>query len=232
MRVTDLDTGKDFNLDRTPELSADLVPFYAGCDHSRRELRQRRNKGGAIQYIEQCLGCGESVGMFRKHPPDLAASPTWDDQIELDFEAKRKRDYETITQKHVRIQRGRTEGFWKEYNRYLQTEEWRQKRVKVFERAKGKCEGCGIKPATQVHHLTYKHAFAEFLFELVAVCDECHEGLHRDDTDSDEHRCSGCRWLTEHRDKVWCGMFDVAADEALAEDGDCGPHRSAFEPLK
>jgi hypothetical protein len=136
MRVTDRDTGKDFYLDRTPELEADLAPFYAACEHLQRELRQRRNKGGAIQYIEQCLRCGESVGMFRKHTPDLAASPFWNDQIENDFDAKRKRDRQAIIQKHVRIQRGRTEGFWKDYNRYLQTDEWRQKRAKVFERAK------------------------------------------------------------------------------------------------
>ena len=40
--------------------------------------------------------------------------------------------------------------------------------------------------ATQVHHLTYQHVFAEFAFELVAVCDECHARLHpRNDNDEE-----------------------------------------------
>jgi hypothetical protein len=235
MRVIDLDTSKNFYLDLTPELKADLAPIDAACTHPRRELRQRRNKGGAIQYIEQCLRCGDSVGLFHKHTTDLATSPVWDEKLEDEFHATRLRDREAVIQKHVRIQRGRSEGFWKEYSVYLNSDDWRQKRTRVLQRAKGRCEGCGVKAATQVHHLTYKHAFAEFLFELVAICDDCHGRLHSDETEPEEigeHPCCGCRHQSEHENKVWCFAFDMAADEARAEGGECGPQRGAFEPLK
>src|ERR1700730_17145069 len=110
MRVVDQDTGKDFILDKTPELSADLAPLNEACSHPHKELRQRRNRGGAIQYIEQCLRCGSSVGLFRKHAPELETLPNWNEQIERDFTATRKCEKAVIIQKHVRIQRGRSEG--------------------------------------------------------------------------------------------------------------------------
>jgi 5-methylcytosine-specific restriction endonuclease McrA len=37
-----------------------------------------------------------------------------------------------------------------------------------------------LKRATQVHHTTYKHVGNEFLWELRAICDECHDRFHED----------------------------------------------------
>jgi hypothetical protein len=45
-------------------------------------------------------------------------------------------------------------------------------------RANNLCEGCGRRRAAQVHHLTYDHVFDEFLWELIAICDECHSRVH------------------------------------------------------
>jgi 5-methylcytosine-specific restriction endonuclease McrA len=50
----------------------------------------------------------------------------------------------------------------------------------VLQRANGHCEGCGQRKAVQVHHLTYEHVGQEFLWELRAVCSECHDRLHPD----------------------------------------------------
>jgi 5-methylcytosine-specific restriction endonuclease McrA len=190
MRVVDHDTGKEFFLDSTPELTSDLDPLHAPCSHTRKELRQKRNRGGAIQYIDQCLQCGTSVGLFRKHSPELINVPTWDEKLEPNYTAAKQSERAAIIQKHVRIQRNRSIGFWKQYNEYLQSDEWVQRRAKVLERASGQCEGCRTKRATQIHHLTYAHVFKEFLFELVAICDDCHKTLHTDDDceeNSSEH---------------------------------------------
>jgi hypothetical protein len=64
------------------------------------------------------------------------------------------------------------------YERYLQTYAWGERRRLVMERAGGICEGCRQEPATEVHHLTYKHVGDEFLWELVAVCGWCHSRYH------------------------------------------------------
>jgi len=69
--------------------------------------------------------------------------------------------------------------WWRRYEAYLQTPQWQLRRRRVLERADFRCEGCRQAPATQVHHLTYKRLGHEMLFDLVAVCDACHEAIHR-----------------------------------------------------
>ena len=68
--------------------------------------------------------------------------------------------------------------WWFRYNTYLQSPEWEKKRKLVLDRARGICEGCGRKKAVQVHHLHYRRVGQEMLFDLVAVCQECHDALH------------------------------------------------------
>jgi 5-methylcytosine-specific restriction endonuclease McrA len=68
--------------------------------------------------------------------------------------------------------------WWARYDAYLASPEWQARRRLVLKRANGMCEGCGLRPAAQVHHLTYQHVGAEFLWELRAVCLECHQALH------------------------------------------------------
>jgi 5-methylcytosine-specific restriction endonuclease McrA len=65
-----------------------------------------------------------------------------------------------------------------DYEAYLQSQEWADKRELIFKRAKGFCEGCGQAPAREVHHLSYENCFNEFLWELVAICRDCHERVH------------------------------------------------------
>jgi 5-methylcytosine-specific restriction endonuclease McrA len=74
-----------------------------------------------------------------------------------------------------------------EYDRYLTGDAWYRKRLMVLRRAKGKCEGCGEQPATQVHHRIYPRdcppgspdwCRQEKLYHLVALCRQCHEDVH------------------------------------------------------
>jgi 5-methylcytosine-specific restriction endonuclease McrA len=65
-----------------------------------------------------------------------------------------------------------------DYRAYLRSDHWLDIRRRVLQRAQGLCEGCLRRRATQVHHLTYAHAGAEFLWELVAVCEQCHARVH------------------------------------------------------
>ena len=68
--------------------------------------------------------------------------------------------------------------WWAWYDQYLQSPAWRDIRQLVLRRAHGRCEGCGRRPAAHVHHLSYQHVGKEFLWELVAVCQECHDRVH------------------------------------------------------
>lgn len=63
------------------------------------------------------------------------------------------------------------------YQLYLQSDAWQDKRRRVLERDRHKCRVCGEK-ADNVHHLTYDRVYDESLFDLVALCRNCHEEYH------------------------------------------------------
>jgi hypothetical protein len=146
------------------------------CEHARSELRERTVKGGGKQYVQQCLRCGSAISSPVKKENALAENggkplPPFDEQLVLSWEAAAKESAE-------KIKNADESAFWLAYEEYLAGPAWRRKREKVFERAGGVCEGCREQQATQVHHLSYEHVGGEFIFELVAVCDDCHEKLH------------------------------------------------------
>jgi 5-methylcytosine-specific restriction endonuclease McrA len=243
MRVIDEDTGKEFILDSTPEYKADMeVHWQSLCQHEKAEIRRRPARGGAVHFYRQCLTCGESVGSAVGRANVPSEVKPWDDVLGPRYRAKKDAERKAITQKHVRIQREGEAGFWKSYNEYLNSDEWRGKRAKVMERAGNLCEGCRSKPATQVHHLHYRHVFAEFLFELVAVCEECHTRLHAEDEPEQKpvgedgrpnsvlNACVGCRHQASDNGKAMCFLFG-SAEHALAKNGQCGPDHLGFEPL-
>jgi 5-methylcytosine-specific restriction endonuclease McrA len=93
--------------------------------------------------------------------------PAWDGNIAKRDEAARKAASE--------IEKAT---WFAEHDAYLKTAKWLKKREVVLKRAKGICEGCGEKKATQVHHLNYDHWKDEMIWELVAICGDCHEIVH------------------------------------------------------
>ncbi len=72
------------------------------------------------------------------------------------------------------------------YAQYLASGAWAGKRRLKLQRASFICEHCGIRSASEVHHLRYPDAWPgtadwiarEKLTDLVATCRECHEDVH------------------------------------------------------
>ena len=67
--------------------------------------------------------------------------------------------------------------FKETYAEYLKSPEWKVKRNAVLVRDGHRCRLCG-NTATEVHHLTYDRKYNESLYDLVAVCRECHQAVH------------------------------------------------------
>lgn len=252
MKVVDAETGKPFRLKMDDEVQAELTRHdrSRACEHRALEVRRAVVAGGQVQYRSQCVECGEPVGTAIAHSKAPSNAPEFDHAL-LDQRRKaHEEQYEAIIQKHVRLQKAKESKFWKKYKVYLASPEWKSKRERVLKRANRLCEGCLERQATQVHHLTYKHWSEEFLFELVAVCDPCHERLHAGETDDAvpqaggvmvgdtddetiyEAPCCACRYQDARGYEWWCGKFDLAASEAMAPDGPCGPRQAELEPLR
>lgn len=65
------------------------------------------------------------------------------------------------------------------YQKYLMSQAWRDKRKLVLERDDNLCQSCKIKPAEEVHHLTYNNLFNEPLEDLQSLCKSCHKAVHQ-----------------------------------------------------
>ena len=63
-----------------------------------------------------------------------------------------------------------------EYNKYLESTNWKEKRKRVLERDGNLCI-CGER-AIYVHHKTYKNLGQELDSNLVTLCKNCHDGYH------------------------------------------------------
>jgi hypothetical protein len=90
------------------------------------------------------------------------------------MEEDRQRDRE----RSERERAAQSREWWTWYNQYLKSPAWRERAAMVKRRSGGMCEGCGARAAVQVHHETYAHVGNEFLWELRAICNVCHERIH------------------------------------------------------
>ena len=166
---------------------SEYIPLV--CEHHNAILTRRTYSNGVVHAIHQCLRCGESVGgsvARAKLPKPIDALLPWDENLRTQWRHQREAHYKRWRGQKEAEQQAQSSQWWAQYNAYLNSPEWRAKRAAVMNRAGGLCEGCRDARATQVHHLTYTHAghsFAggEFLWELVAVCDECHDRIHERD---------------------------------------------------
>jgi hypothetical protein len=164
----------------TPELGEDLREFYRECDHPRTVLGWHTTRSQTRQLRRQCVDCGELVGGALPGSQALRSTGRVDLAMRERCRDQRDARLRAIYEKHARLQRAELDARRQQHSEYLDSPEWRAKRRKVLERAGGLCEGCRVNRPTQVHHLTYKHWGDELLFELVALCDECHDRCHED----------------------------------------------------
>jgi len=165
------------------------------CTHEKSELRKRVVDKGVIQFVAQCLRCGDPTTSPLARAKAVAQCggqepPPFDEELQSSWEQgyssgwkQINLDYEKNVAAYEKARKERTTEWWAWYIEYLKSPEWREKSKQVILRAQGICEGCRAEKATSAHHLTYAHAGSEFLFELVAVCNQCHERLHANGED-------------------------------------------------
>ena len=156
------------------------------CDHKLWEKRfvTWKNSAGSQYFGFQCARCGVADRMNRadlKVDPRTAApknqelADSWIDRRNRRF--KQLRDQQ---QKREESAREAVNREWRHrYESHMNSPKWREIRSRVLERAAGLCEGCRMRKPVQVHHRSYDNLGNEFLWELAAVCLECHERFHQ-----------------------------------------------------
>lgn len=209
----------------------------AYCQHpGETKVVKHPNSAGVIEYRRQCLECGGLIPNALKQSGFEVEPPDFDHELAERYKQKREAERKAIDDRHLRLE----EADSVRYDAYLRSDAWAKKRAKVLKRDNYICQGCGEKKATEVHHLSYDHKYDELLFELVAVCADCHDRCHPEKQISDADLepypgspCWGCRWQFPDENGIeHCCIFDVAAETARQRSDLCGEKLSAREELK
>lgn len=66
------------------------------------------------------------------------------------------------------------------YNQYLSSPEWKERRKAILKRDNFQCQMCGTGKNLRVHHIHYSEILGtEPDEDLITVCDDCHKRIHR-----------------------------------------------------
>lgn len=148
------------------------------CPHPVKTFRRYTYNNGGDRY---CYQCHECAGKIQPHLGRRRAMAEWGvSSYDCDFadEVDHGLSSGAWEAKLALMERAESAAWWDWYNGYLNSPQWTARRMAVLERDGNKCRGCRA-PASQVHHLSYQFVGREPLEDLVAVCDRCHENVHR-----------------------------------------------------
>lgn len=152
------------------------------CNNHNYEIVKKLKINNTYYLVKQCMTCGEANNSHLKF--SLVENH---DNLKWYSETLNKKYYENKRNYYL-INREKEKQEWlKNYAIYLSSIEWKQKRLKVLERDRFICQGCLNNKANEVHHLTYKHVYNEFLFELISLCKPCHDKLTNLDNQNNEN---------------------------------------------
>jgi hypothetical protein len=209
------------------------------CSHESSSIKRVKYSNEAEHIHRLCLECGQfiSQGMSKSTPVD---NKVYDFEAQIrEYKFDRDLKFHELVKKFADRQKLTSADFKKEYLKYLASDEWKVIREKVLLRENHICEGCGVNKATEVHHLTYVRMKEELLFDLKAVCRDCHLKCHPERKPDgeldyfDDNPCISCRYYgSSEESNSWCIVHDKHSVAAILDAELCGPNLSSFEGLK
>jgi len=130
------------------------------------------------QLRHQCLDCGGLLSQQLPHREARPDTPNVDKEALQRCNEAREQKYKEHFESYLAAREQENAEWWNRYNDHLASEKRQRIRKVIFERDAGICRGCLRRKATQVHHLTYQNVCDEFAFQLVSICEECHQRFH------------------------------------------------------
>lgn len=80
----------------------------------------------------------------------------------------------------------------------MQSDKWRKRKHRLFEKRGYACEMCGARGPVDVHHKNYDRLGAELDDDLLIVCKDCHPKADAERVEWEARRMSqvGMKWAT------------------------------------
>lgn len=161
-----------------------ITQNFIKCENHKLEYVKFKNSCGSLHLKKQCFQCGQLEGRYyaKKEVLNFNNLPDADLILAEKFE---NIDYEKVNNIYKRYEEKRKKikkekslnEFLEQHTEYLKTIEWKKKRNLVLNRDNYICQSCLECEATQVHHKSYRYWKNEPLFELISVCDKCHDSI-------------------------------------------------------
>jgi 5-methylcytosine-specific restriction endonuclease McrA len=165
------------------DLNALRAKMDAACQHPNARIVWTAYSSCGDRYYSGrqlrrfCDDCGWLLPNALKHTLATPDTP----EISLEAVTRGSREAEEQREREQAEFAANREHRRAEYETYLQSDDWSERRALIMQRDRGVCQGCHKAPAQEVHHLTYENCGNEFLWELVAICRDCHRRLHETD---------------------------------------------------
>jgi hypothetical protein len=123
----------------------------------------------------QCINCGGCVNRNKALSPNDSEAEFENSRFE-EWQRERSEEWKQLSEskKHFKY----FNSPYYKYQVYLSSYEWKCKRKLVLARDNNLCQECRVKPADEIHHLTYKNLFDEPLEDLQSLCQTCHSNKH------------------------------------------------------
>lgn len=152
------------------------------CKHEILRVRKVVQSNGSVHFCRQCQTCGYKTTSIKREEviklhPDLDNIPLYDPELAKGWERRQSEMWREIRES-LRKSAFDPITHTEKYHRYLQSSEWVEKKIRIWNRDKGICQACLEAQGAEVHHKTYDHVFYEPLFDLELVCRKCHETIH------------------------------------------------------
>ena len=138
---------------------------------------------GCTQLRKQCPSCGEVESRIYKHSEvqNINTVPYLSKERRAMYDTIMSQLWQRYHERQTDIRQQQIEkdreDRKKEYEVYLQSNDWKRKSDYIKRKYHYKCVLCD-KPAKVVHHLTYIRIYLEDERDLIALCHECHEFIH------------------------------------------------------
>ena len=92
--------------------------------------------------------------------------------------------------------------FSDKYVKYLESDEWKEKRAERLKKDQYRCVLCGAEKNLEVHHVYCDNLYHEDVSnDLITLCKECHERVH-EDKDYLTNGIISAYLILQHKDKM------------------------------
>lgn len=136
----------------------------------------------AMQIEMPCNACGNITSVLcRSWHLARNGSKGWNGlcaKCVEDKRSKRREEFENYKYKEIEWQKEQKLLATMPYSEYLQTEHWKDIRIRALRKAGFRCQLCNNEGKLDVHHRTYERRGCEWSTDVIALCRKCHSKFH------------------------------------------------------